>query len=120
MTIIQNLLTVQTTETSLTTVTGQELFEFNRTEIAPIQNIPITGPGVGGNSSTALALLGNSSSGFAYNTLAGSNYFILLPFAVNFNGASYTRIRLAADSYVVFEDGTYTHDIKELIWRSLN
>lgn len=111
MTIIQNLLTVQTTETSLTTVTGQELFEFNRTEITPIQNIPITGPGVGGNSSTALTLFGNSSSGLAYNTLTSGDYYILLPFAVNFNGASYTRIRLAADSYVVFENGAYAHDI---------
>ena len=110
MTIIQNLLTVQTTETSLTTVTGQELFEFNRTEITQIQNIPITGPGVGGNSSTALTIQGTSTSGVAYNTLTGSDYYIALPFSVNFNGASYNRVRLAADSYIVFENGVYTHD----------
>lgn len=110
MTIIQNLLTVQTTETSLTTVTGQELFEFNRTEITQIQNIPITGPGVGGNSSTALTLLGNSFNGIVYNALTGSDYYILLPFSVNFNGVSYNRVRLAADSYIVFENGVYTHD----------
>lgn len=110
MTIIQNLLTVQTTETSLTTVTGQELFEFNRTEITQIQNIPITGPGVGGNSSTALTIQGTSTSGVAYNTLTGSDYYIALPFSVNFNGESYNRVRLAADSYIVFENGVYTHD----------
>lgn len=110
MSILQNLLTIQTPETSNTTETGQELFEYNRTEITQIQNIPITGPGVGGNSSTALSIQGTALSGLAYNTISGSDYYISLPFSVNFNGASYNSVRLAADSYIVFDNaGAYSH-----------
>jgi len=102
MTIIQNLLTVQTPETSNTTETGQELFEYNRTEITQIQNIPTTSQPSG----TILSAT-NSSSGYLYSAIVPSGTYrgltyTPLPFPVYFNGTSYQYITITADSYIVF------------------
>ena len=101
MTIIQNLLTVQTPETSNTTETGQELFKVDDLEITKIPKVAIP---TGNNSNLYLS---NYLSG--YITDSSASPFISLEFNVWFNGSQYSSVIMGADSYLVFYSGPYTH-----------
>ena len=107
MTIIQNLLSIQTSAVSDTTESGQELFEYARTEIISIpfeQILPNTASNLTQNSATL-------ANGVAYNTTSGSDQYISLPFNVRYNGLDLSAVRLAADSYLVFTAAsTYSHN----------
>jgi hypothetical protein len=105
MTIIQNLLSVRTSSVSNTIETGQELFEYTRTEIIPIPFVQIP-TGVARNLNQT-----NLTSGLAYSNQLLTDSYISLPFSVRYNGIDWDSVRLTADSCLIFQStGSYTHN----------
>lgn len=102
MTVIQSFLTLDnSTQTSNTTETGQELFKVDDLEITKIPKVAIP---TGNNSNLYLS---NYLSGYTSDNSAVTT--ISLGFDVWFNGTQYSAVTMGADSYLVFRSGPYTH-----------